>query len=100
MQENYNGWTNYETWCVRTWMDEDDAGQQQRQDALNAIKNGEPTEITRACVAAALKQVFMDHSYNALTEDALTGVYGDLLEIALENVNWSEIAKNILDLPR
>lgn len=90
--KKYNGWTNYETWVVRLWLD-----------------NEEPsyrfwTEEARRWKGQELANV---HLANQLEEDLTdaspvqgASVYADLMNAALNEVNWLEIAESYLaDVP-
>ena len=97
---SYNGWTNYETWLVNLWLTND--------------------EVTYG-ICRSLAQQFMDESvadtvfsrkeragYNLSNElkDMLeegnplasqASVYSDLLNAAICEVNWQEIADHLLE---
>lgn len=75
--EKYNGWTNYETWCVNLWLANDEG-------LYNAVQAMDKSSLPD--YADALKTF--------VTESAptLSGMYSDLLTAALGAVNWYEIA--------
>ena len=77
----YNGWTNYETWNVKLWLDNEEGSQ--REVARMA---------RRSASAYDLGQALRD----MVTEDAPdlgASMYADLLGAALSEVNWLEIAE-------
>lgn len=78
MADNYNGWTNYETWNISLWMGEDDSFY---RDMLRGV-----TDTYRA------SQILKEHFNDEAPE--LTGTYCDLLGAALSSVNWYEIAEH------
>ena len=94
--EKYNGWTNYETWAVSLWMDNEQHVQRYWADeAQTATKQAEPLvwladriqeEHESAC------QQMLDDSVHYKT-----GPFADLLNAALSEVNWREIAQHLLD---
>ena len=94
----YNGWTNYETWCVNLWITNDQGSQDYwNESAESALEAVPPAVFTReenaACrLADQLKQTFEDES--PLADQP--GLYADLLNAALSEVNWCEIAKSLL----
>jgi len=98
MSEGYNGWTNYETWCVTLWMDNEQGSQeffletaQEHYDASAATKYSTREQVARYRLANWLKE---HHEEN---RPELPGVYGDLLGGALSEVNWDHIAAHYID---
>jgi hypothetical protein len=76
----YNGYTNYETWNVALWIDNEQYSQEYwREQAENAESIHDLEE--------ELKQYFQDEM------PVVTGTYADLLQSALDNVNWRELAE-------
>lgn len=102
-EERYNGWTNYETWAVSLWIDNDQAthvywrqeAARQAQEAATGdmVRDAAWTapEAARFNLAEQLKDEITDAS--PLVEPS---VYSDLLQAALDTVNWSEMAENLL----
>lgn len=96
----YNGWTNYETWLVNLWMD-NDCGEQEffRERAKEIYDSDEPrptsaltwAEVSRLRFADWLKDYWEEH------RPELSGAYNDLLTGALSAVNWDEIARHYID---
>ena len=95
----YNGWTNYETWAAKLWLDNDE-GQYNywRERVRDILLNPRPSDIltveqtARYDLADELKR---EHEENAPVLGA--SVFSDLLNAALSEVNWSEIAESMLD---
>ena len=89
MCKNYNGYTNYQTWNVALWFDNnEDTYHLIRQMADILSLEDRSWELTDW-----LKDFVEDK--NPLSKDA--SMYSDLLDHALANVNWNEIADNILE---
>ena len=90
-QDEYNGWTNWETWIVNLWMDND----QKIYDHYGKMARVEISKDKRSASyklsLAIQEQVddWMPHLDNSL--------YLDLLNGAMREVNWIEIARHILD---
>lgn len=96
--EGYNGWKNYETWCVKLWMDNDEATYSaNRERAQAAWNNAEATSYsTREQQARIdLADTLKDAAEEA-APDLGASVWADLLNAALGEVDWFEIAENLL----
>ena len=91
----YNGWTNYETWNVALWMDNDQGTYSLQQEwAESAWDDHKPDlEDAKRQLADCLKD-FVEEN-NPLGSEA--SMYSDLLGAALSEVDWEEIAENWLD---
>ena len=95
----YQGWTNYETWSVNLWIDNDEYNQDYlHEEAMEAYLNAEATEYsTRHYVAAVdLAEQIKDQYEESMPE--LDGSYGQTpLNASLFEVNWIEIAERMID---
>ena len=94
----YQGWTNYETWSVNLWIDNDEDIQDYwHEEAMEAYLNAEATaHSTRQYVAAVdLAEQIKDQHEEAMPE--LDGVWADLLNASLSEVNWRELAEHMID---
>lgn len=79
--KTYNGYTNYETWNVALWIDNDQGEQEYWIEQTRQAKNVYELE-------AILKE------YHNQNMPEVRGTYADLLQAALDSVNWMEIAEN------
>lgn len=100
MSERYNGWTNYETWLVNLWMDNEQGSQDYYREQAREIYDGPRSpyrdHLTREADAGlAFADWLKEHHEENRPE--LPGVYGDLLGGALSSVNWGEIARHYID---
>ena len=94
----YNGWTNYETWAVALWINSDQSTQQ------NWIQAGcAALDQAQADGCATQREHAASDLAHELKEEITAGapdlgpsVYSDLLEAALSEVNWYEIALTLL----
>ena len=85
----YNGWTNYETWNVKCWMDNDEFSNAYWKDAAHGLKDLANAERH---LAEQLKE-----EHESALPDELTGWQADLLRGALSTVDWHEIAGALLE---
>jgi len=80
---SYNGWTNYETWCVALWIDNEPGTYEERRDlARRARDEYSYSKDLKAWVE------------EELIPDLGATMAADLLGAALSEVNWQEIAEN------
>lgn len=84
----YNGWTNYETWTVNLWMDNEQ--EYWSEHARKTLKSATCKDVAIQSLADSMQG---EHE----AEPAIDGVYADLLNAALGEVNWREIASHWLD---
>ena len=101
----YNGWTNYETWNVALWLDNDASSyrysREQAQEAYNdasADRSFTRKENAAFALADTLKEQHESAMADMLESAGQTSsVWADLLGAALSEVNWREIAEHYLD---
>lgn len=102
--KTYNGWTNYETWNVKLWIDNSQSTQEYwRFRALNWIAISRPDNYFTLQENAIndlrdeLKEEF-EKEANIIMEigKASASCFTDLLYSALSEVNWHEIAESII----
>lgn len=89
----YNGWTNYETWCVNLHISCDEMMHDwlgvEASDSLNDEGVGNSYKLA---------QKIKDHFEEAFADLELKGVFSDLLGSALSEVNWEEIAGTYVEV--
>lgn len=87
----YNGWSNYETWNVKLWMDNDEGNYRYWQDETErAITDTQDKDDAIKYIA---EQVEAQHK-EGMPE--LAGTYADLMNAALSEVDWYEIAESLV----
>lgn len=91
--KKYNGWNNYQTWVTALWIDNDYVSYQYRCELVERVKEEHEEEEERQnCLALSLKDWLEEQ--NPLADNA--NVFVDLLNFALSEVDWDEIAENFL----
>ncbi len=102
-EQQYNGWTNYETWAVALWIDNDQGSQSYwREEAERQAQEAANCEMVQDAVwteANAARFNLADQLKDEITDaspEMEASLYTDLLQAALATVNWSEIAENLL----
>lgn len=107
----YNGWKNYETWNVALWMDNEQGTQEYwreiAQECWEDAKDDENVhkgiwnrkEAATYRLADRMKDEHIDAKDQMLEEaDQSATMWADLLGAALSEVDWNEIAENILEI--
>jgi hypothetical protein len=99
MESTYNGWRNYETWLTNLWLTNDEGTYEYwREQAREAWRHAEATDIltreqaARGDLAARLKDEIEEY-----TPCPEAGLYSDLLNAALSEVDWHEVADAFLE---
>jgi hypothetical protein len=99
-ESGYQGWTNYETWCVALWLDNDEslynwvreAAQEAVQDAKdNPSQYLKPRENRIYLLSERIKSAVEEWT------PELEGMWSDLMSAALSEVEWREIAEAQLE---
>ena len=85
MCNEYNGYSNYQTWCVSLWLDNE-------QYTYESIRDAAKITTTKYGLAAFIREYV--NAEHPLADQA--SMFTDLLDHALANVNYEEIAENIM----
>ena len=100
--KSYNGWTNYETWVVNLWMDNDAGSQDYWRERAKEIleqtwENPSDMYTAEEQAVADLASEIQQHHEEAKPEIPNSyGVFGDLISAAMSEVNWREIAASLV----
>jgi hypothetical protein len=97
--KTYNGWTNYETWNVNLWIDNEQGSYnywrevaQETWDAAEADGTFSREERAVFDLSERLKSETEDGA-----PDLGASMWSDLLSAALSEVNWREIAEHMIE---
>ena len=93
MQENqYNGWTNYETWNYKLWLDNDEKSYFKIQSLAKSVIETEQEKDQVFKMSELLKVECMNNEPNLKPS-----FYSDVLSASLKEVNFHEIAEAYIE---
>jgi hypothetical protein len=98
----YNGWTNYETWAVALWLDNEQAtheywcaqAKRHREESPRSRQVADRIWTIEEATKYNLADQLKEEVENNVPE--VNGVYSDLLTAALDEVDWHAIAEHYL----
>lgn len=82
--ERYNGWKNYQTWCVNLWLENS-------EEVLWRFQRLANEGMADTDLANMLQAYF--EALNPLADEP--SAFSDLLSNALQQVDWFEIAQSL-----
>ena len=83
MSTTYNGWTNYQTWVTKLWLDNEPGTS---EDMTRLTKRRRDSAVS---VHGDVIREYVQEAYQLPT----SGLAADLIGSALDLVNWVEIAE-------
>jgi hypothetical protein len=100
MDTRYNGWRNYDTWLAKLWMDNDgtDLAEMAEECLRNALEdNPADADSARSEAAATLADALRSQFEEAADALEVTGFFADVINAAIREVDWHEIADGCVD---
>lgn len=96
-EKGYNGWKNYETWCVALWIDNDEGSYNYALELARDHCDQDPYDLGVEGPISSLSDALKAwiEEMNPLNDTST--MFTDLLNAALSEVDWYEIAKNYLE---
>jgi hypothetical protein len=85
-----NGWTNYETWNCKLWIDNDGSNEYWEEQARELVERDPDNAVYQ--LSENMKDEFEENA-----PDLGASFFSDILSAALHSVNWYEIAKHIVE---
>lgn len=110
--KRYNGWANYETWCVHLWLSNEEGSYRYWREEAERQRSEAPNcpNVTEGiwCVQVAARfnlgeqmkesfETFHPFRGEHLAKPREPDVFCDLLDAALSEVRWSEVAEAFLE---
>lgn len=96
MSDGYNGWKNYETWNVNLWLESDEGTYEYtRELTRDVLAEHEDDEdyVTVGALAERLRE-YVDELPEVESVTGQATLASDLLQAALSEVDWYEIAEH------
>jgi hypothetical protein len=90
--ESYNGWTNYQTWAVALWLDNDEGTNEAVADLARAWEGESRDGGTVSDLAESIREYV--HGFPSVEAvEERPSLAADLLGFALASVDWFQIAQ-------
>lgn len=97
--KTYNGWTNYETWNVKLWLDNEQGTYSEVTGHAAGVyaEAAEDGETATDYPYSTNFATWLKEYVEEMRPDEPASMFSDLLSAALSEVNWNEIAVAYLD---
>ena len=96
-QKEYNGWTNWETWNCKLWLDNDQSVYWELQDMCKLYLEENKQDSRSAYDFGERIHDFVLDLYEDGDAEKLWGFFTDVVYQAMRDVNWTEIAQHMID---
>mgnify|MGYP003661800085 CR=1 FL=1 len=96
--KTYNGWSNYETWLVNLWLNNEESSQdfiEQLRSELNEIAPCFPAETNEGLFGSFIRE-YVEELRETWHESAAS-LWDDIINGALQQVDWREIARAYME---
>lgn len=91
-KETYNGWTNYETWCLNIWIDNDQYLAEKKAELIREVT------LHYDDKQAYELSLLLENMVEELKDNALeVGLLSDLLGGAIGKINFFELAEHYIE---
>tara|TARA_R100000084_G_scaffold104258_1_gene60727 strand:- start:969 stop:1364 length:396 start_codon:yes stop_codon:yes gene_type:complete len=91
-KETYNGWTNYETWCLNIWIDNDQYLNERKAELIREVT------LHYDDKQAYELSLLLENMVEELKDNALeVGLLSDLLGGAIGKINFFELAEHYIE---
>tara|TARA_Y100000310_G_C20581682_1_gene763322 strand:+ start:149 stop:511 length:363 start_codon:yes stop_codon:yes gene_type:complete len=94
-KREYNGWTNWETWLVNLWLNNDEIAYNYWDGRAIECSNFDSRLSATTLLAVELEQSHTDELASSV--EKTFGWITDLVSGCLQDVNWREIAGHLLE---
>lgn len=98
-EKGYNGWSNYETWNLALWLGNEEGSYTYWQERTQSAYDDTDENDTRDARIESAAQTLADELKTDIEDGTptVTGFYADILNAALSEVNYYEIAESWLE---
>lgn len=99
-EKGYQGWANYETWATMLWINNEQPvynyWHERAREIMQEVKKHKKHEYWT--VDEEIKFTLADELKDEINDNmpSVKGVYADLLQSAIDNIDYDEIAEAIL----
>lgn len=91
----HNGYKNYETWVTALWLDNDEGSYHYWREKRDEVKAHTHNQFSAENAIGILAKMLRDEVREPI-ENTVKGLGADLMGAAFDEVDWYEIAENIM----
>jgi len=94
-ESGYQGWENYETWLIALWLSNEEGIYRRWQERADELLEGQDgdAEAAKGELAEELAQSFDEEADEMIPTGT---VFSDLIHAALGEVEWLEVAQDVM----
>ena len=96
----YQGWSNYETWAVALWINNDQGLYEMFKEDVEQMRSDGSSDLAEEGSYSDIVVNMADNMQGFFEEQVeglnLEGVFADLMNRAMSEVDWREIAKDFI----